>query len=570
MELFSQDNMLSNKFTESDIDCVSIIKQNNNSFHHYHETVMQKYKVLQYIKGPINCGIEKNPLWVIEENEKKTYLLFCEPDILCILCEESYKKIIEFERKERKGRKLFWTKKDKNNKNINYIRANHNNSCIYIHQAIMNFYGNGSGTGGLSVDHIDRNPLNNQLENLRIATSEEQHSNSNGVLPDTKKNRRNDAVELPDEISQKNDIPKFINYNLNKYGKEREFSREYFKIEGHPALNGKYWTGTTKKNISIKEKLQQAKDALEFLNNNGVLPETPERELPQYVSYYVERGSHLLAWQKTVGDDRLSKKITLEKDYFDLDKKVQEQELQRLNREVIVKYDNKYSIFALDEEELNKIQKEKDAALPTYVRFQDFYDGKYLVFNKGKDDVRLSTTAKLPPNYNINKELHILNSKIIEKFGQKEAISLDKFPYDEQDDIVEIPKGIYVSLKCKNPYLIMKNDNNTFSMPLPERYDLNEQIQLFMNSENKSKDQLFEIEEVKQHIIDNGIKPDNISIVFKDKKSYQLQYKLKTKEHRHDKAMTIPKENININIELIKLNDHIITRFGKEFGILLC
>jgi hypothetical protein len=539
------------------------------TFHHYHEKVMKQYRVVHYIKGHINCGVEKNPVWLIDDNGKELFLLFCEPDILCILCRESYQRILDFEEKERNDRKLSWTKKDKNNESVKYIRANHNNSCVYIHQVIMDYYGNGSGTGGLSVDHIDRNPLNNRLENLRIATSEEQHANANGILPDTKKNRRNDARELPEEISQTN-IPKYVNYNLNKYGKENEFSREYFKIEGHPALNGKVWKSTSKKNVSIQEKLQQAKDALEFLNKNGVLPDPPERELPQYVTYYVERGSHLLAWQKNVGEDRLSKKITIDKDYFEMEKPEQEKELQRLNREVVAKYDNKYSIFALDENTLKEIQKEKEEALPTYVRYQNFYDGKYIVFNKGKGDDRISITSKLPLNYNINKELHLLNARIVEKYGQDEAIALDKFPYDEQDDVVEIPKGVYVSLKCKKPYLIMKINDDTFSMELPERYDLSEQIQLFLNSENKIKDQPLDIEGVKQLFVDHGKKPDNISVVFKDKRAYQLQYKLKTKEHRHDRAMTLPKENININNELIKLNDFIITKYGKEFAILLC
>lgn len=559
MEFIPRNNVLQNEF-------VGVADKPKFTFHHYHEKIMVEYKVIQYIKGHINCGVEKNPVWVIDDNGKEILLMFCEPDLLCILCRESYQKILDFEEKERNGRKFCWIRKN----NTNYVRANHNNTSIYIHQVILNFYGNGSGTAGLSVDHIDRNPSNNQLGNLRIATSEEQHANSKGVVPDTKKGRRKDAVDLPNDIAKQMDIPKFITYNINKYGKDKEFSREYFKIENHPLLKEKVWTSTTKKDVSIQEKLQQAKDALDFLNKNGVLPEPPERELPQYVSYYVERGSHLLAWQKNVGEDRLSKKITIDKDYFEMEKPEQEKELQRLNREVVAKYDNKYSIFALDEDTLKEIQKEKEEALPTYVRYQNFYDGKYIVFNKGKGDDRISITSKLPPNYNINKELHLLNSRIVEKYGQDEAIALDKFPYDEQDDVVEIPKGIYVSLKCKKPYLIMKTNDDTFSMELPERYDLNEQIQLFMNSESKTKDQLFDIEGVKQLFTDQGKKPDNISIVFKDKKYYQLQYKLKTKEQRHDKAMTIQKENKNINLELIKLNEFIITKYGKEFAILLC
>ena len=51
----------------------------------------------------------------------------------------------------------------------------------YIHQIITNCYGNGKGTKNISVDHIDRNPLNNTSENFRIATQYEQQTNTKGI-----------------------------------------------------------------------------------------------------------------------------------------------------------------------------------------------------------------------------------------------------------------------------------------------------------------------------------------------------------------------------------------------------
>ena len=45
---------------------------------------------------------------------------------------------------------------------------------IHIHQVITGCMGNGKGTNTISVDHLDRNPLNNCFDNLRIATREEQ------------------------------------------------------------------------------------------------------------------------------------------------------------------------------------------------------------------------------------------------------------------------------------------------------------------------------------------------------------------------------------------------------------
>jgi HNH endonuclease len=535
--------------------------------HKFHNEIAKKYIIKEYIKGHIYGNVEKNPCWIVDDNGEEIVLMYCEPDIICILCKKSYQKILDFEKTERDGKKFSWTKKDKANSTKNYIRANHNKTALYIHQVIMNCYGNGSGTSSISVDHIDRNPLNNKMSNLRIATCEEQHANSKGIIPNTKKERRNDARELPHNILQA-ELPKYITYTVNKYGENNEFQREYFKIEGHPLLHDKTWTSTTKHSVTIEEKLQQAKNALEMLNTTGKLQEPIERELPQYVSYYIERGNHLLAWQRNVGENRLSKKITLTGDYFELNKETQEKELRRLNVELIKKYDNQYCIFELKEEDVAKIKKVKLEELPNYVRFQTFYDGLYLVYNKNKGEDRISTSLKLPTNYNINKELHILNERIIEKFGKENDISLKDYPYKEDDDKVEIPEGVYISLKCKNPYIFTKKDGKTYSMSLPEKYNLKEQIELL--PENKTEDPFITIEETKKLFVEHGIKPDNISICFKDNKYYQLQYKLKTKEHRQDKTMGIPKENININLELIKMNEFIVNKYGKEFAILLC
>ena len=59
---------------------------------------------------------------------------------------------------------------------LKYVAARNNQKTIYLHALIMNHIGNGKGK--ISVDHIDRNPLNNRRRNLRIATQSEQNRNT--------------------------------------------------------------------------------------------------------------------------------------------------------------------------------------------------------------------------------------------------------------------------------------------------------------------------------------------------------------------------------------------------------
>lgn len=132
---------------------------------------------------------------------------------------------------------------------------------LYIHQIIMNYYGNGKGTLNLSIDHIDRNPLNNCYSNLRVVDRKTQEENSKGIMDGTKRARKKSACELPNGLTQEM-LPKYVVYYKEQL-KNGKF-RDYFKIEKHPKSD-KIIIGKKAMSISIFDKLELIKSKLNEL-----------------------------------------------------------------------------------------------------------------------------------------------------------------------------------------------------------------------------------------------------------------------------------------------------------------
>jgi hypothetical protein len=258
-----------------------------------------------------DANIMKNPIWKVKENDKEYLLMYCEKDTLCKLCIESYKKILDFEIDKNSGKKLTWYKATNG-----YIQThNFEHKCYYIHQIITNCYGNGGGTKNISVDHIDQNPLNNTLENLRVATRKEQEQNSKGIKQGTKRERKSSAKDLPEGITQ-DMLKKYVVYYQEWLNKEHTREREYFKVEKHPKLN-KIWIGKKSNKISIQEKLEQANKIVDDLEND-IYPNKDTPTLPKYVSLIVMRDKPHLVFEKKIDGKRLNLKMILPEEY-DLD-----------------------------------------------------------------------------------------------------------------------------------------------------------------------------------------------------------------------------------------------------------
>lgn len=128
-----------------------------------------------------------------------------------------------------------------------YISTRFEYDTFYLHAHLMGHRGEGQGND--SVDHINRNPLDNRMKNLRIASQSVQNENRG------KKARAKNAKELPEGLTQEN-LPKFVVYYNECYHKALNKYREFFTVE-HSSLT-KRWMTSKSVSISIKDKLKSA------------------------------------------------------------------------------------------------------------------------------------------------------------------------------------------------------------------------------------------------------------------------------------------------------------------------
>jgi hypothetical protein len=252
-------NIFLNKKNSNDNFLIKLERKNMIQMKKKDLYIKNNYNLLKIYRGHINklgtdAKVEKNRMWKVydEEQNKNIYLMYCEPDKLVHLCKKSIYKIKEFE--QNNTGKITWYFHPNG-----YIQGSNN---MYIHQIITGCYGNGSGTMDISVDHIDRNPLNNCFDNLKIATRQEQQENTKSSDGE-RRNRKTSAKPLPAGLT--NDMmTKYVVYYNECYNKEKELYREFFKIEKHPKLD-KPWISSKSNKVSLMDKLNSANNMVDSL-----------------------------------------------------------------------------------------------------------------------------------------------------------------------------------------------------------------------------------------------------------------------------------------------------------------
>lgn len=218
------------------------IRRSNIIIQHYkYNEIDTDYEIINYIPGHIitkgvETGYMKNPIWEVKNNNENILLMYCETNTLVTLCKKSLEIIKDFEKKYN----IQLTFHSCGN---GYVGSHFGSKYLYMHQIIMNLYGQGKGTMNESVDHINKDVTDNRYINLRIGDRKVQENN--------KERTGRKKSKLPEGFIPEN-FPKYFEYNCEKLPSGT--IREFFRIPKRNTPLEKNWTSSKSVKISILEK----------------------------------------------------------------------------------------------------------------------------------------------------------------------------------------------------------------------------------------------------------------------------------------------------------------------------
>lgn len=232
--------------------------------------IILEYGSPKLITSGAQAGKERNMYWKVKDNQNNEYyIMHINDTTFTNFSIKSLDKVLNYN-----GTRLCWYL-NLNGYIASSLKLGEEKKCIYLHQYIMDVHSEDNTDMKKTVDHINRDKLDNRTENLRFANMSEQNSNRN------KQKRQKNACELPEGIQQK-DLPIYVCYHKRCYDTENNSWREFFTIDKrHPKLD-KSWESSKSNNVTIKEKLDQTKLKLKHLNGEITDQEYKKIVEPEY------------------------------------------------------------------------------------------------------------------------------------------------------------------------------------------------------------------------------------------------------------------------------------------------
>ncbi|ULY68519.1 zinc-binding loop-containing protein [Chlorella virus XW01] len=229
----------------------------------------KSYNVIELIKGHFKTSGKsayklRNNIYKINYEGEERYYMFCEVDTYTRISKQNIEKIKKFNKEIPTWYLL------KNGYIGAHLTVNDKDTIIYLHQHLMDHYGNGLSQGNLTVDHINQDKLDNRNENLRLITQTEQNLNQG------KRKRQSTAKhKLPDFIKE---LPKYVQYNGCR-----------FEIINHPKSPNRNFYSTHKMDVPMEERYKQILEILKQVENGDYLNAPKETENSKTTEY----GKHI-------------------------------------------------------------------------------------------------------------------------------------------------------------------------------------------------------------------------------------------------------------------------------------
>jgi hypothetical protein len=402
------------------------MNSNNSSF-----TPPKSYDILKYgepysiTKGKF-AGQFRNMYWKVKDkNDDTYYMMHIIDNIYTKISKRDINRVLLLD-----GIRPSWYLHD-----TGYIASTTrtaDRNFYYLHQLIMDVHDKDNSDFEETVDHINRDKLDNRQSNLRLVNMSVQNSNRD------KPERRIDACDLPNGIVQ-TDLPKYVVYRNERYklsndNDQEDYNyREYFYICNHPKLD-KRWETTKSMNVTIHEKLKQAKLKLQELDGDITTKQYNKQSgLDKIIDFPV--GIRLIEQhdkKQLVFDLRKDNDVVHGHVRYNIKMVLKSTNLQTELDKFIDMINTKYSELKMDkyiiknipkiketEISTNNIVKEEDNTdlpilLPSNITFYNEKEKYYFEFNKSVDKVRKNVKYTLKSNdiqSELNKFIENVNTK---------------------------------------------------------------------------------------------------------------------------------------------------------------